>query len=141
VLFPSQFLFCPCRWGTKQSHQELILFPELCSLLVNTIFKGKKHCLPGTSAMGTKIKMVEGRNSNAIHQYPGPERDAFRREKEGDDLAHHRDRSGNRGRPAPKDNLQPYTWCVIEEIPFENWGIGGNQVTPEMLKAVLEGKA
>jgi 4-oxalocrotonate tautomerase len=44
-------------------------------------------------------------------------------------------------RPAPRENLQPHTWCVIEEIPFENWGIGGNPVTLEMLKAVLEGKA
>ena len=44
-------------------------------------------------------------------------------------------------RPAPREKMQPHTWCVIEEIPFENWGIGGNQVTPEMLKAILEGKA
>jgi 4-oxalocrotonate tautomerase len=41
--------------------------------------------------------------------------------------------------PNPKDNLVPYTWCVIEEVDFENWGIGGNAVTPEMLKAILEG--
>ncbi len=41
--------------------------------------------------------------------------------------------------PNPKDNLVPYTWCVIEEVDFENWGIGGNPVTPEMLKAILEG--
>ena len=43
--------------------------------------------------------------------------------------------------PAPKDNLVPYTWCVIEEVDFENWGIGGNQVTAEMLQAVIEGTA
>jgi 4-oxalocrotonate tautomerase family enzyme len=42
-------------------------------------------------------------------------------------------------RPSPKEKLQPHTWCVIEEVDFENWGIGGNAVTPEMLKAVLEG--
>ncbi len=41
--------------------------------------------------------------------------------------------------PNPKDNLVPHTWCVIEEVDFENWGIGGNAVTPEMLKAILEG--
>ena len=41
--------------------------------------------------------------------------------------------------PNPKDNLVPYTWCVIEEVDFENWGIGGNAVTPEMLQAILEG--
>jgi 4-oxalocrotonate tautomerase family enzyme len=43
-------------------------------------------------------------------------------------------------RPSPKDNLQRYTWCVIDEVDFANWGIGGNPVTPEILKAVLEGK-
>jgi len=41
--------------------------------------------------------------------------------------------------PNSKDNLVPHTWCVIEEVDFENWGIGGNAVTPEMLKAILEG--
>ncbi len=43
--------------------------------------------------------------------------------------------------PSPKDNLVAYTWCVIEEVDFENWGIGGNQVTPEVLKAVIAGDA
>ena len=42
--------------------------------------------------------------------------------------------------PSPKDNLVPYTWCVIEEVDFENWGIGGNQVTAEMLRAVIAGE-
>ena len=42
--------------------------------------------------------------------------------------------------PASKDNLVPYTWCVIEEFDFENWGIGGNQVTEEMLQAVISGE-
>ncbi len=41
--------------------------------------------------------------------------------------------------PSPKDNLVPFTWCVIEEVDFENWGIGGNQVTAEMLQAVIAG--
>ena len=43
--------------------------------------------------------------------------------------------------PSPKDNLVAYTWCVIEEVDFENWGIGGNQLTPEILKAVIAGDA
>jgi 4-oxalocrotonate tautomerase family enzyme len=43
--------------------------------------------------------------------------------------------------PSPKDNLVAYTWCAIEEVDFENWGIGGNQVTPEVLKAVIAGDA
>jgi phenylpyruvate tautomerase PptA (4-oxalocrotonate tautomerase family) len=34
-----------------------------------------------------------------------------------------------------------YTWCVIEEVEFDNWGIGGNPVTLEILQAVVEGKA
>jgi len=42
-------------------------------------------------------------------------------------------------RPNPKDKLQPHTWCVIDEVDFGNWGIGGNTVTIEMLKGILEG--
>jgi len=42
--------------------------------------------------------------------------------------------------PSPKDNLVPYTWCVIEEVDFENWGIGGNQLSPEILQAVIAGE-
>ena len=41
--------------------------------------------------------------------------------------------------PNPKDNLVPHTWCLIEEVDFESWSIGGNAVTPEMLKTILEG--
>jgi 4-oxalocrotonate tautomerase family enzyme len=42
-------------------------------------------------------------------------------------------------RPIPKEKMIPHTWCLIEEVDFGSWGIGGNPVTPEMLKAVLEG--
>lgn len=42
--------------------------------------------------------------------------------------------------PHPKDNLVPHTWCIIDEVEFENWGIGGGQVTPELLKAVIAGE-
>jgi 4-oxalocrotonate tautomerase len=42
-------------------------------------------------------------------------------------------------RPVPKEKLQPYTWCIIEEVDFGNFGIGGVGVTPELLKAVLGG--
>jgi len=42
-------------------------------------------------------------------------------------------------RPNPKEKLQPHTWCVIEEVDFGGWGIGGNAVTPEMLKSILKG--
>jgi len=41
--------------------------------------------------------------------------------------------------PSPKDNLVGYTWCVIEEVDFANWGVGGNQLSPEILKAVIAG--
>ena len=44
-------------------------------------------------------------------------------------------------RPNPKEKLQPHTWCVIDEVDFGNWGIGGNTVTFEMLKGILEGQA
>ena len=44
-------------------------------------------------------------------------------------------------RPNPKENLLSYVWCVIEEVNFGDWGLGGNPVTPETLKALLEGKA
>jgi len=40
-------------------------------------------------------------------------------------------------RPIPKEKMIPHTWCLIEEVEFGNWGIGGNPVTPEVLKAVL----
>jgi len=43
--------------------------------------------------------------------------------------------------PDLKDNLVPHTWCLVEEVDFEGWGIGGNQVTPEILEAVVQGKA
>ena len=43
--------------------------------------------------------------------------------------------------PIPKDNLLAYTWCLLEEVEFDHWGIGGNAITPEILKAVIEGQA
>jgi len=41
---------------------------------------------------------------------------------------------------SPKDSLLGYTWCVLEEVDFGHWGVGGNAVTPEILKAIIEGK-
>jgi 4-oxalocrotonate tautomerase len=41
-------------------------------------------------------------------------------------------------RPSPKEALQRNTWCVIEEVDFGNWGIGGVAITPDMLKASME---
>jgi 4-oxalocrotonate tautomerase len=42
--------------------------------------------------------------------------------------------------PSPKDSLLGYTWCVLEEVDFGHWGVGGNAVTPENLQAIIEGK-
>ena len=42
--------------------------------------------------------------------------------------------------PSPKDNLVQYTWCVIEEVDSNKYGIGGNQLTPEILQAGIAGK-
>lgn len=42
-------------------------------------------------------------------------------------------------RPNPKENLIPHTWCVIEEVDYGAWGIGGNAVTPEALQQILQG--
>jgi len=43
--------------------------------------------------------------------------------------------------PSPKDNLVARSWCLIEEVDFENWCSGGNQLTPERIKAVISGEA
>ena len=40
--------------------------------------------------------------------------------------------------PHPKDKILPHVSVVIDEVDFENWGAGGAQVTPDMLKAILE---
>ena len=42
--------------------------------------------------------------------------------------------------PSPKDSLLGYTWCVLEEVDFGHWGVGGNAITPEILQAIIEGK-
>ena len=42
-------------------------------------------------------------------------------------------------RPAPKEKLQPHTWCIIEEMEFSSFGVGGATITPEIFKALLSG--
>ena len=42
-------------------------------------------------------------------------------------------------RPHPKEKLIPHVTVIIDDVEFENWGSGGVQVTPEMIKALLEG--
>ena len=41
-------------------------------------------------------------------------------------------------RPYPKEKLLPHVWCVIQEVPAEHFGVGGQPSSLEMLKAVLE---
>jgi 4-oxalocrotonate tautomerase family enzyme len=41
-------------------------------------------------------------------------------------------------RPHPMEKVLPAATVVIDEVEFENWGSGGVQVNPEMLKALLE---
>ena len=43
-------------------------------------------------------------------------------------------------RPNPKENLLKYTWCIIEEVDFGAWGVGGNVATREMVQDIFEGK-
>ena len=40
--------------------------------------------------------------------------------------------------PKTKDNLLAYTLCVLEEVNFDNLGIGGSAVTPDSLQTVVK---
>ena len=42
-------------------------------------------------------------------------------------------------RPHPKEKLLPHTWCIIDEVPPARWGLGGQPLSLEALKALLEG--
>jgi 4-oxalocrotonate tautomerase len=42
-------------------------------------------------------------------------------------------------RPYPKEKLLPHTWCLIEEVPPAQWGLGGQPLSLETLKALLSG--
>ena len=39
-----------------------------------------------------------------------------------------------------KANVLPVVTCIIEDVEFGNWGSGGRLITPDSLKAALEGK-
>lgn len=41
--------------------------------------------------------------------------------------------------PHPKEKLLPSVWCQIEEMEDGNFGVGGQTVTLDMLKAKLNG--
>jgi len=42
-------------------------------------------------------------------------------------------------RPHPKEKLLPHTWCIIDEVPPVKWGLGGQPLSLEILKSLLEG--
>lgn len=41
--------------------------------------------------------------------------------------------------PQAKEKLLPHTWCIIEEVAPAHWGIGGNPLSIDILKALLAG--
>jgi 4-oxalocrotonate tautomerase len=79
------------------------------------------------------------RGHNAIHQYKGP-KGHLAVEKKNEMISRVTEIVAEiEARPIPKEKMIPHTWCLIEEVDFGGWGIGGNPVTLEMLKTVLEG--
>ncbi len=39
------------------------------------------------------------------------------------------------------ENLRPVTWVVIEEVKSGDWGVGGNPLTTNDVKALADGKS
>ena len=39
------------------------------------------------------------------------------------------------------ENLRAVTWVVVEEVKGGDWGIGGNSINAEAVKAMQKGKA
>jgi 4-oxalocrotonate tautomerase len=37
------------------------------------------------------------------------------------------------------ENMRPVTWCVVEEVKSGDWGIGGDALTTEAVKALAAG--
>ena len=37
------------------------------------------------------------------------------------------------------EKLRPYVWVVLEEVEAEDWGVGGETLTVEGVKAMLNG--
>ena len=38
------------------------------------------------------------------------------------------------------ENMRPVTWVIIDEVQSGSWGIGGNAMTTEAVKALATGK-
>lgn len=43
-------------------------------------------------------------------------------------------------RPSPKENLLPFTYCIVEEVDSEHFIANGEPLTPEVLQAARTGK-
>lgn len=39
------------------------------------------------------------------------------------------------------ENMRPVTWCVVEEVKSGSWGIAGNPLTSEDVRAMAAGAA
>jgi 4-oxalocrotonate tautomerase len=39
------------------------------------------------------------------------------------------------------ENLRPVTWVIIEEVKSGEWGIGGEPISAQTVKAMAEGKS
>jgi 4-oxalocrotonate tautomerase len=39
------------------------------------------------------------------------------------------------------ENMRPVTWCVVEEVKSGDWGIAGNALTTEHVRALAAGAA
>ena len=39
------------------------------------------------------------------------------------------------------ENTRPVTWVLVEEVKSGDWGIGGNPLTTDAVKALIAGKA
>lgn len=39
------------------------------------------------------------------------------------------------------ENMRPVTWCVIEEVASGDWGIAGNPLTTDDVRALARGVA
>ncbi len=37
------------------------------------------------------------------------------------------------------ENMRQVTWCVVEEVKSGDWGIGGNSLTTEQVRALAAG--
>ena len=38
------------------------------------------------------------------------------------------------------ENMRPVTWCVVEEVKSGDWGIAGNPLTTQDVKAMASGQ-